>query len=129
MTERIDALLAAMAEFALRYPEVTEGVACAGTPIESRTVLTGKRAFVFLRRKEVRMKVGDAFAEVAALAEAQPNRYEAGKGGWIKVVLEAGADPTADEWQRWIDESFRLMATKTRIRKLDADPVLRRGAG
>ncbi len=110
-----------MADFALGYPEVTEGVACAGTPIESRTAVTGKKTFLFLRRKEVRLKLGDALPEVAELAAVHPDRYEAGKGGWVKITLEAGADPTSDQWQRWIDQSFRLMATKTRVRMLDAE--------
>jgi hypothetical protein len=123
MTDRIEKLLEEMAQFALRYPDATAGLACAGTAIESRTALTSKRAFVFLRRKEFRMKVGASFAEVEALAAAHPDQYEAGKNGWIKVTLETGADPTAEQWQRWIDESFRLMATKTRVRRLDENPI------
>ena len=121
MTDAIDRLLDTIATFSLGYPDATEGTSCAGTAIESRTVLTGKRAFVFLRRKELRMKVGDSFAEVEALAAAHPDRYEAGRNGWIKVTLEAGADPTPEQWQRWVDEAFRLMATKTRVRRLDAE--------
>lgn len=120
---RVDELLDAMAQHALQYPEVTEGLACAGTAIESRTIITGKKAFLFLRRKEVRMKVGDSFPQLQQLEAAHPDQYEAGKAGWIKITLEAGADPAASDWRRWIDESFRLLATKTRVKKLDAGPV------
>ena len=122
-TSRIDKLIEAMAQHALRYPEVTEGLACAGTPIESRTILTGKKAFLFLRRQEVRMKVADSLPQIEQLAAAHPDQYERGKARWIKISLEAGADPAASDWRRWIDESFRLFATRTRIKKLDAAPL------
>lgn len=119
-TDRLDELLEAMRATALGYPGTVEGISCAGTAIESRTVKAGKRAFLFLRRKEVRIKLEASLGEIQARAAQAPDQWEAGKGGWVKITLEAGAQLELEDARRWIEESYRLMANKTMLKQLDA---------
>jgi hypothetical protein len=119
--DSVDALTEAMWDIALGYPGVTEGISCAGTAIESRTAKVGKRGFLFLRRHDARVKVTASLEQLQALAAASPDQYDAGKGGWVKIVFQAGAAPELEDARRWIDESYRGMATKTLLKQLDPD--------
>ncbi|HEX5135724.1 MAG TPA: hypothetical protein VFY93_02040 [Planctomycetota bacterium] len=72
-----------------RFDGVVEGVACAGTKIESKTYAVRGRAFLFVGAAEptvVRFKVG------ASAAAAKKAGAEVGAGGWAKIVLD-GALP------------------------------------
>jgi hypothetical protein len=92
----------AMRAFALTLPSVEEGVACAGTALESRTLKARGKAFLFLGKKDVRLKLG------ASASEAKRLGAEVGAHGWTKfAVAEA---PPPDVVERWIDESYRLLA-------------------
>ncbi len=117
------ALIDAMYAHGLRYPGTVEGISCAGTAIEARTVKVKKRAFVFVRLKDARLKLGDSLSEAKAMAAAAPDQYEASDNGWVKIVFDRGAAPGLDVMRRWIDESYRLMASKTLLKQLDAEPV------
>ena len=104
------AYLDTLRAFALRLPETTEGVACKGTAVESRTVQVRGKAFVFLRAAELRVKLGPSVPEIAALAKKEPRRYQTGAGGWSKVTLgDLGPAPRALV-EKWIEESWRLVA-------------------
>ncbi len=107
----------------MRYPEAHEGVACAGTAIESVTVKVKKKAFLFIRDADARFKVSASLDELKRLAAASPDRYEAADNGWIKITFANGATPTEEQANRWIDESYRVMATKTLLKQLDANPI------
>jgi hypothetical protein len=106
-------LMQALRAAALRHPGVTEGVACAGTPIESRTIKVGKSAFVFLRSKQARLKLADSLPEASRLQLAEPGLYEVGSKGWVKVTWSTDQLPPLPLIARWIDESYLLMASST----------------
>jgi predicted DNA-binding protein (MmcQ/YjbR family) len=98
-------------KLALKYPEAEEGIACKGTAIECTTFKARGKAFLFLARTNLRLKLGESLAEATALAAKEPGRYEVGAHGWIKVTL--GDDRLPMELlTRWIDESYRLLAPK-----------------
>ncbi len=86
-------LLATIRKLATRHPNVTRGVACAGTELESTTYNVNDKAFLFVRPNELRLKR---------------------KTGWVKVAL-AGTLPA--QLGDWIAESYGLM---TPIRKAAA---------
>lgn len=112
--------IAALEKRGLSYPETSVGVACAGTAIEARTVKVKKKAFLFLREQDVRLKLKDALPEAQSLAAASGGTLEASSNGWIKIDYAKGADVPLDTLYRWVDESWRCMATKTLIKRLDA---------
>jgi hypothetical protein len=100
---------------ALRLPGVEEGVACEGTAVESRTFKVRKKSFLFVRRANVMLKLGDSADEAARLA-SKDGRYRIGAGGWLTVTLGAGtAPPPMALMTRWIAESYRLYAADGKV--------------
>lgn len=85
---------------ALDLPTVEQGIACAGTALESRSYLTGKKAFLFVSKREARLKLG------ASITEARKLGFKVGNGGWVTLPL--GGLPAASVVRRWIKESHAL---------------------
>jgi YjbR len=104
-------LVRTLRDTALRLPNTTEGIACAGTALESRTIKTNDKAFVFLRGTEARLKLAGSLPEARRMAAKQPAQYTAGAGGWVKIVF--AADTPRDVLARWIAESYQLMGGGT----------------
>ena len=103
----------ALRKVAMRYPGTEEGVACEGTPIESRTVKARGKAFLFLRVDHARFKLRESLPEANKLASRQPGRLQVGSGGWVKANLGNDGSTPLDLLERWIGESYRLMAGPT----------------
>ncbi len=100
----------ALRTVALRYPEVAEGIACKGTALESRTFKAGKKSFLFVGPGDAKLKLRESHAEAAALARDEPSRYKVGANGWVTVRFASGDFPSMDLLERWIDESYRVVA-------------------
>jgi hypothetical protein len=100
---------------ALGLPGVEEGVACEGTAVESRTFKIRKKAFLFVRRANVMLKLGASADEAAGLA-SKDARYRIGAGGWLTVTLgDRTAPPPLALMTRWIAESYRLYAVDGKV--------------
>lgn len=90
-----------LAAIATSLPDVTTGVACAGTALESQTFTTNKKAFLFVSKKDVRLKLS------ASIASAKKAGFDVGANGWVKIPL---ADlPAAATSKKWVAESHALM--------------------
>jgi hypothetical protein len=100
----------ALRKAALRHPGTEEGVACEGTPIESRTVKARNKAFLFLTVGHARLKLRESLPEAIKLAQKKPDQFQVGSGGWVKASLTADGSTPLDVLERWIGESYRLMA-------------------
>ncbi len=85
---------------AMKLPGVQEGVACAGTVVESRTIKVNGKAFLFLRKAQAMLKLDGSLAEARSLATKEPERYFPGSGG----------KPPMSVMKRWIAESYGLYA-------------------
>jgi hypothetical protein len=109
MTAKPDGLPATLLAHARRHPGIEEGVACAGTKLESRTVKVRGKAFAFFASDKLRLKLGSSLAEAQAFAARSPDACSAGAGGWIAVRFAVCAPPTA-LLRRWLDESHALFA-------------------
>ena len=75
----------ALKKIVSRLDGVVEGVACAGTKLESKTYCVGGRAFLFVSASEpttIRFKVA-SLAGAAKRAGAQ-----VGAGGWSRLLLD-----------------------------------------
>jgi hypothetical protein len=90
---------------ALRYPGTEEGVACEGTPIESRTVKAKNKAFLFLTIGHARVKLRESLPEATKLAQKEPNHFQVGSGGWVKATFSDDGSTPRDVLERWIGES------------------------
>lgn len=102
----------ALRAIALKYPACEEGIACKGTALECATFKVGGKAFLFLGRADIRLKLGESLPEAAKLAKKEPERFNAGAGGWVKVMYGEDHPLPLDVVKRWIDESYGLMAPK-----------------
>jgi len=103
---------------ALSYPETTERTSCNKAKFEA-----GKKSFVFLGETgdgwNLMVKLSDSLGELELLTEKMPDNYSVGKHGWTTLRFPVGKGPTKKQLTRWIDESFRLLATKKLIALLD----------
>lgn len=78
-------------------PGVGEGTACAGTALESRTWTVNGKAFLFVAKKDARLKL------TTSAAVAHTNGFAVGANGWVKLPLDEL--PPAATVKRWIAES------------------------
>jgi hypothetical protein len=116
----------ALRELALALPDVKEGIACAGTALERRTIKTRNKAFLFVGAADAMLKLQASLAEAAKLAAKQPGRYKVGANGWVKLAFSAKEPPQLDVAKRWIAESYALMtAAKATAKKPAKQPVER----
>lgn len=112
----------ALRELALRLPAVEEGVACEGTAIEKRTLKVGGKAFLFLGPRDALLKLRESLPEAKRLAQAEPERYRAGAGGWTKVCFGPDAPADLALLARWIAESHRVLGESSAPAKRRAAP-------
>lgn len=109
--DRMDTLVKAAARVAAGMAGVEEGIACAGTAIESRTYKLKERAFVFVRPGNIMLKLGPSLAEAAAMAKraTPPGSLKAGAGGWV-TITRGCAEVSAAMVTQWVKESHGLFA-------------------
>ncbi len=106
-----DRAVQAMRRAALRPADVQESVACKGTAIESATFKVGGRAFLFLRSGRVMVRLDRSQKEASRLAGKKPACYKVGSGGWTTVTFEDPKDVSIKLLERWISESYRVLAS------------------
>jgi hypothetical protein len=94
---------------AAKLPGVTEGVACAGTALESRTLKIGDKAFAFFGPMDLRIKLSASLKEARQLAKSRPGSCAPSSGGWTKATFGEGALPL-EVLSRWVAESYALFA-------------------
>ena len=94
--------MANIGTIALALPDVEQGIACAGTSLESRTYQVKKKSFLFISKDQARKKLD------ASAFEARKLGFAVGANGWVTVPLDAL--PAAAVLKRWIAESYALIA-------------------
>lgn len=97
---------------ALQFPEAQEGIACAGTSLEKRTINARNKAFLFLGVADAMLKLRDSLAEANDLAAKEPGRYKVGAHGWVNIAFGEAQSLPVDVLVRWVEESYRLLAPK-----------------
>ena len=112
--------LRSLADFALTFPE-----AWPDEPWGDRVVKVGKKIFVFLSgpdadRPMVTVKLPDSRDHALSYPESFPTRYGLGKHGWVTIAVDHLPDDERDVLFDFVDESYRAVATKTLVRRLDA---------
>jgi hypothetical protein len=101
----------ALRRIALQYPEAEEGTTCGKAAFKARN-----KAFLFVGMDDtsynVMLKLRESLPEAAKLAARHPDRYGVGGVGWIKATFSHNESPPPGLFERWIDESYRLLAHK-----------------
>jgi predicted DNA-binding protein (MmcQ/YjbR family) len=109
--------------FALSLPEAWEDF-----PWGESVAKVGKKVFVFLgqddaaRPPAMSVKLDESHGHALAIDGAAPTGYGLGRAGWVTVPLHAeGLD--VELLKDWIEESYRIVAPKRLVAKLDAASV------
>ena len=99
----------ALRPIALALPGAEEGVACAGTALESATFHVKKKTFLFVGPATLRLKLDASRREAEALAKKEPARFQVGAMGWVTLRYGAGDAPPVALLERWIAESHGVI--------------------
>jgi predicted DNA-binding protein (MmcQ/YjbR family) len=111
-------------DFALGFPEAREDF-----PWGERVVKVRDRVFVFLGRGDdevgITVKLPSSGLMALSLPFASPTGYGLGKSGWVTARFVAKGKPPLDMLRQWIEESYRAVAPRELVQKLDGpDPHL-----
>ena len=84
-----------------------------------------KKNFFFLGEKHDRLnmmlKLGESLEEAFEQAKAHPGLYKPGKNGWVSLDFPLDHLPPDGLMERWIQESFRMLAPKTLVKAWAAE--------
>jgi predicted DNA-binding protein (MmcQ/YjbR family) len=115
-----DRLVAAVEElrlFALAYPESTEDF-----PWGHRAIKVRGKIFVTLVFDDdalrTSMKLRASNLDALLLPFTEPTHYGMGKHGWVTAQFAPGEVPPVELIKAWMDESYRLIAPKTLVKRL-----------
>ncbi|HEX5042713.1 MAG TPA: MmcQ/YjbR family DNA-binding protein [Candidatus Polarisedimenticolaceae bacterium] len=119
MSKDLKRIEAALRKQALAYPEVTEDF-----PWGHRALKVKGKAFLFMALEEgelsFSMKLPASATGALTLPFTEPTGYGLGKHGWVTATLRAGRKlPPLDLFAGWVEESYRSIAPRTLLRKLD----------
>jgi predicted DNA-binding protein (MmcQ/YjbR family) len=121
---RIGRLRAALSDAACALPG-----AQVDFPWGERVVKAGGKVFVFLGVDDpaagsagLSLKLRDSHEEAMSTPGARPTGYGLGKAGWVSIPLGGEAEPTWDQLERWLVESYRIVAPKRLVKELDERP-------
>jgi predicted DNA-binding protein (MmcQ/YjbR family) len=108
----------AVAAHALALPEAWQDFPWDG----DRVAKVGKKIFAFLASDDngtlgVKLPASGGFA--LSLPCAKPMAYGLGRHGWVTLQLPDASVPEAAVLCDWITESYRAVAPKTLVRRLD----------
>jgi predicted DNA-binding protein (MmcQ/YjbR family) len=111
-------------DFALGYPESTEEF-----PWGERVIKVRGKIFVFLGIFEKTLRVGVKLPISAEMALTLPfterTGYGLGRAGWITAKFDGRRKPPVDLLEGWIDQSYRAVAPKRLVARLDAKKAAR----
>jgi hypothetical protein len=97
-----DAGVVGITSIAASLPNVARGLACAGTALESQTFTVNGKAFLFVSKKEARLKL------CASAPQAKSSGFDVGASGWVKIPLTDL--PAVTVLKKWVAESHASMS-------------------
>jgi predicted DNA-binding protein (MmcQ/YjbR family) len=112
--------IAEIEQFALSLPE-----AWGDSPWGDRVVKVGKKIFLFVsaegaERPGLTVKLPDSREHAMSFEGSLPTGYGLGKHGWVTIYLDGVPDEEREVLLDFVEESYRAVATKTLIKRLDA---------
>lgn len=113
---------AALRECALAYPEAYEEF-----PWGHRAMKVKGKVFAFLALFDgalsMSVKLPVTGKSALALPFASPTEYGLGKSGWVTARFRGKDDIPLEMLRDWIDESFRAIAPKRIVARLEEESV------
>jgi len=103
-------------KIALRFPDVEQGIACKGTALECSTFKTRRKSFLFIGKKDAKVKLSASQAEFATFISKEPGRYKIGANGWATIAFAGDSPLPFDLLEKWVDESYQAIANKQKIK-------------
>ena len=120
----LDRVARTVREHALAYPEAWEDF-----PWGESVVKVRKKVFVFLGHPDdpkvtfgLSVKLPESKDAALTLPYTEPTGYGLGKAGWVSATFTMGMQPELDLLLEWVDESYRAVAPKTLVKRLDETP-------
>jgi predicted DNA-binding protein (MmcQ/YjbR family) len=105
---------------AMAYPEVT-----LDHPWGHRAFKVKGKVFLFTYREDtflsLSVKLPITGKQALSLPFASPTGYGLGKSGWVSARFEVGDEVPTEMIEGWMDESFRTVAPKKLVARLDED--------
>jgi predicted DNA-binding protein (MmcQ/YjbR family) len=108
--------------FAMGLPEATEDF-----PWGDRVAKVNGKVFVFLGLDPVpggpiglSLKLPASGQEALDLPFTRPTGYGLGKSGWVTATFQPGQDPPVEILKTWIAESYRAIAPKKLVAKMES---------
>jgi predicted DNA-binding protein (MmcQ/YjbR family) len=105
-------------KLALSYPEAWED-----HPWDETVVKVRKKIFVFVgiyeQQLSVTVKLPDSRDFALSFDWTEPTGYGLGRAGWVSARFPMRAEVPLDLLEEWIDESYRAIAPKTLVKRLD----------
>lgn len=108
-------------DFAMTFPEATEDF-----PWGHRAIKVKGKAFIFMGGFEgkpgfgLSVKLPVTGGVALSLPVCEPTGYGLGKSGWVSADFGTGKVPVSMV-KAWIEESYRAIAPKTLVKRLDAE--------
>jgi len=120
MPTPLEATASALRAYALSLPEAVEDF-----PWGERVVKVNKKVFVFLGTPKsgglsVSVKLPVTGERALDLPFVKPTGYGLGKSGWVSARFAPIDQPDPALLRRWIQESYRAIATKKLVKLLDS---------
>jgi predicted DNA-binding protein (MmcQ/YjbR family) len=112
---------ARLVAFALSLPGAWED-----HPWSEVVAKVGKKVFVFFgtgdgtRPLGMTVKLGESHQAALGIPGVAPTGYGLGKAGWVTMSFGGEGVPGAGVLTDWVEESYRLVASKKLIAELDA---------
>ena len=112
--------------FALAYPETHEDM-----PWGHHAIKVKGKSFVFLAADAATFSMSAKLPSSAGVALrlpfASPTEYGLGRSGWVTARFPRGARVPVDILKLWIDESYRSIAPKRVLARVEAALAERAG--
>ncbi len=109
----------ALRKAALAYPETTED-----HPWDHIAIKVKGKVFLFLGTDEaglgMSLKLPNSHEHALALPFAFPTPYGLGKSGWVSAKFAPGEEVPLEMLLEWLDESYRAIAPKRVLARLEA---------
>jgi predicted DNA-binding protein (MmcQ/YjbR family) len=104
--------------YALGFPEATEEF-----PWGERAIKVNGKTFLFVRAtpEEVSFSVKLPHSRffVLDLPNTEPTHYGLGKHGWVTARFPSAPAKSLDAFKMWVEESYRAVAPKKLVARLD----------
>lgn len=119
LSPEVEAASARMRDFGLSLPETREDFPWGESALKVR-----KKVFVFMGHGGPHLgfsvKLPHSGADVLCMPFASPTGYGLGRSGWVSFRFEPDALPPDEDLLDWVEESYRAVAPKTLVKRLDA---------